>query len=366
MIRYFIVQDARQKEFAIIEIDGTGYIMREGRLGRKADANTGMKYKSEKKCLQEVASLINNLLDRGYVEITQEVLEQKQKEFGPRSDEAFFGLSYEDTEEGKNNQDLIDAILNYEKLPSLKHLTITMWEEPYAEPDPCQQIIDQLIANSDRLSALESLRVGEMSSEDCEISWILQGNYSKLWQAFPNIKAITIQGGSGLVLGEIASDALESIEIITGGLPKSVLQSIAQAKTPNLKKLNLYIGVEEYGFDGNMADIKSLIEQSDFPKLEYLGLCNSELQDSIAELLLTCKYAATVKTLDLSKGTLSDKGAQIILDHAGNLKNLEFLDLSYHYMGEEMQKKLQQLPFLVDVSDPQEDEEGYTWPMFTE
>lgn len=365
MIRYFIIQDGRQKEFAIIETDGTGYIMREGRLGRKTDTSSGLKYKSEKQCQQKIALLIESLLNRGYVETTQEILERKQKEFGPKSDEAFFGLSYEDTEDGKSNQDLIDAILNYEKLSTLKHLTITMWEDPYEE-EFCQQIIDQLIANSERFSTLESLRMGDMTSEDCEISWIIQADYSKLWQALPNLKAITIQGGSYLALGDIASDALESIKIITGGLPKSVLQSIAQAKTPNLNKLNLYLGVEDYGFNGNIADIKALIEQSDFPKLEYLGLCNSELQDDIAKLLVTCKYAATIKTLDLSKGTLSDKGAQTILDHASNLKNLQFLDLSYHYLSEEMQKKLQQLPFSVDVSDPQEEEDDYTWPMFTE
>ncbi|MDL2321698.1 STM4015 family protein [Desulfosarcina sp. OttesenSCG-928-B08] len=284
-----------------------------------------------------------------------------------------FHLSYDEERQGKTPRSLVDSILRDKRLPALKRLIITAWGKPWEETT-IQFIIDQLIAHSDRFSGLESLRMGEMDSEDCEISWIFQGDYSKFWKAFPNLKSITIQGGQNLVLGDVKSDHLESVEIFTGGIPKTVIQSITKAKTPNLTKLILYIGVEDYGFDGSMEDIKALVEDSDFPKLEYLGVCNSDLQDEIAELVVTSKYAPTLKTLDLSKGVLSDKGAKSILDHSENIKNLSYLDLGYHYISEEMQKKLAALPIVMDLSngqewDPSDDDDdspGYGFPMFTE
>ncbi|MDL2321790.1 STM4015 family protein [Desulfosarcina sp. OttesenSCG-928-B08] len=365
MKRYFVLQNAREKRFYTIETEKTRYTACYGRLD-KDDAHTiNYDCKDEKECQRDSTSLINSLLRNKYVEVTAAEMERiKTMLLTPTPDSARFGLTYDEVEAGKTNTDLINAILADEKLPSLKHLIIASWAEPW--DISCQEIIDQLIAHSSRFSGIESLCMGEMESEECEISWILQGDYSKFWKAFPNLKAITIQSGNGLVLGDVASTRLESIEIITGGLPSPVIQSITKARTPNLRKLNLYLGIYEYGFDGGIENIKALVTRSDFPKLEYLGVCNSDLQDEIAELLVTCKYAPLLKTLDLSKGTLSDKGANSILKHAKNLKNLVHLDLSYHYISDEMQKKLSQLPFTVDLSDPQEPEDEDAYPMFTE
>lgn len=88
----------------------------------------------------------------------------------------------------------------------------------------------------------------------------------------------------------------------------SVLQSIQRAKLPNLKKLLLYIGIDNYGFDGDAETIRTLLAESDFPKLEYLGIEDSEIQDELARVVLESKYMKQIHTLDLANGTLTDKG----------------------------------------------------------
>ena len=75
------------------------------------------------------------------------------------------------------------------------------------------------------------------------------------------MKSLTVKGSSELVLGEISHPELEALTIICGGLPVSVIQEIQNAKLPNLKKLVLYIGIEDYGFDGSADTIKSVLEK---------------------------------------------------------------------------------------------------------
>ena len=64
----------------------------------------------------------------------------------------------------------------------------------------------------------------------------------------------------------------------------------------------------------------------------------------------------TIKVLDLSMGTLSDDGAKALLNNP-RIRELDKLDLHYHYMSDEMMEALRALPIQVDVSDQQDFEE---------
>lgn len=37
-----------------------------------------------------------------------------------------------------------------------------------------------------------------MDFEECEVSWIVQGNYEKFLKAFPNLKSLKIKGSAEL------------------------------------------------------------------------------------------------------------------------------------------------------------------------
>lgn len=280
-----------------------------------------------------------------------------------------FFYTWEDySENDKNAKTMISDILADSELSQLDRLVVGCWGESW--DNSVQPIIDGIVENKDKFAGIKSLFVGDMEFEECEVSWIEQGDYSGLWAAMPQLEELTIKGSTNLSLGSIQHENLKSLEIICGGLPKEVLASIAAAKLPSLEKLSLYIGIEDYGFDGSVADIEAMLEKSDFPKLKELGILDSEEQDEVAEAVVKCKYMKQIQTLDLSCGTLTDKGGQIILDALPSFANIKEVNLEFHYMSDEMMKKLQGLDADVNVDDQQEDDEYdgeiYRYPMLTE
>lgn len=280
-----------------------------------------------------------------------------------------FVYDWEDYEDGKKNAEtMIADILADGELDSLDELVIGCWGESWE--NDAQPIIDGIVENKERFSNIKSLFVGDMDYEECEVSWIEQGNYEKLWEALPQLEKLTIKGSTNLSLGKIKHDNLKSLEIICGGLPKEVLASIGEAKLPSLVTLSLYIGVEDYGFDGDIGDITAMLEKSDFANLKSLGILDSEIQDEIAGSVLKCKYMNQISRLDLSYGTLTDEGGQLLLDTLPSFPNIKELDLEHHFMSDEMMNKLSALDAEVNMDDQQEAEnyhgEIYRYPMLTE
>lgn len=272
-----------------------------------------------------------------------------------------YSYDYGEYEDGKNEKTMVKDILADPEFTGLDELIIGSWGSAYE--DDCQPIIDDIARNADQFSHITKLFVGDMDYEECEVSWIMQGNYSKLWKAMPQLKELTIKGSMDLTLGEIEHENLESLTIICGGLGTDVIKEIEKAKLPGLKKLLLYIGVEDYGFDGDAGTIKELLENSDFPNLSYLGIVDSEIQDELAQVVLECKYIHQIETLDLSCGTLTDKGGSLLLEKLPELSNIKKLDVHHHYLSDEMMEKIGKLSLEVDVSEQEEAEEwnGKLW-----
>lgn len=283
-----------------------------------------------------------------------------------------FAYTWEERDESeKSAKTMLEDIMKDPDFSSLEEIIIGCWGECWDEDDGAQDLIDSIVANKDKFSHIKSLFVGDMDFEDCEVSWIIQGDYSKLWAAMPQLEKLVIKGSSGLELGEIRHSNLQHLEIICGGLPKDIMESIQKAELPSLETLLLYIGIEDYGFDGDISNIKNLLAQSDFPNLTYLGITDSEIQDEITEIVLDCKYIDQITSLNLSMGSLTDKGGQLLLDALPKHSNIKELDLEYHYLSDSMMKKLGELAGVeVNVDDQQEaddyDGETYYYPMLTE
>ncbi|EEU1437550.1 STM4015 family protein [Escherichia coli] len=270
-----------------------------------------------------------------------------------------------------SREEFIKNILSDEDLPKIRSLIIGRWGECWDEGS-CQPIIDMFVEHAERFAHIESLFIGDMESEECEISWIKQGDYSRLYAALPNLKKLTIKGTQGLELGEIAHDKLEHLEIISGGTPSSVFASLQNAHLPALKTLIVYIGVEDYGFDASMDIVMNLASKSLFPSLTHLGLVNSEEQNEIARRVLESDILPQLEVLELSCGMLTNEGAEHLLKHADRLSHLKLLDLHYHFLATEMRKKLQKtLTCTVELSEEQkvdddDDDDDDMYPMFTE
>lgn len=284
-----------------------------------------------------------------------------------------YAFTYEDyTEGGKAPKDLLKEILEDAELPNLEEVVIGPWGQCWDDDEHgLQDIVDGIVEHKETFSHIKSLFFADMDYEDCEVSWIIQADYSKLWEAMPQLEKLVIKGSRELELGTIAHEKLRHLEIICGGLPMSVLSSIQKAKLPALQKLLLYIGVDGYGFDGDIAAIQEFLEESDFPQLTYLGLTDSEIQDEVAEAALSCKYISQISTLDLSMGTMTDKGGQMLLEGLPKYPNIKKLELAHHFLSEDMMERFEELPGIeVNLDDPQEADEYdgdiYYYPMLTE
>jgi hypothetical protein len=195
-----------------------------------------------------------------------------------------------------------------------------------------------------------------MTFEDCEISWIIQGNYSALWGCFPRLELLRIRGGSELTLGEVRQESLKELVIETGGLPSSIINEVITADLPNLERLELWLGDDGYGWEGDPLVVLPLLESTNFPKLKVLGLRDSMAADEIASMVADSPLLEQLEELDLSLGTLGDEGARALLN-APLVKKLKRLDLSRHYISDAVAEELKQLGIEVDLSDKQEEDE---------
>lgn len=273
-------------------------------------------------------------------------------------------VGYDDFENGRRMEALIEALANGPESAEVESLIIGDWGNSYENgPDA---FIRALIERKDAFPKLRKLFIGDMSYEECEVSWIIQTDLAPLAHAFPALTGLTIKGSNSLRLAGLSHPSLEELTIICGGLPKTVLEDIRDAGLPELRKLELYLGVEDYGFDGGIDDVLPFLEAERFPKLTYLGLKDSELQDEIAMAAANASIIDQLHTLDLSMGTLTDKGAAALLA-SEKIKKLSFLDLSYHYMSDDMVRRWEASGLQVDVSEQQEeDEDDWRYPSLTE
>ncbi|OMF34691.1 hypothetical protein BK133_11820 [Paenibacillus sp. FSL H8-0548] len=273
-------------------------------------------------------------------------------------------IGYDEYEEGARMSNLIEKLASGPDSQQLSILTIGDWGQAYENsPD---SFLDTLISHKDSFPSLKKLFIGDMTFEECEVSWINQTNLAPLLAAFPNLQSLSIKGSQDLSLQPLVHEKLEELVVICGGLPKSVLEEITSASLPELKRLELYLGVEDYGFDGGIDDVLPLLQGDLFPKLKYLGLKDSEIQDEIAIAAAAAPILDQLDTLDLSYGTLTDVGGEVLLA-SERVKKLKHLNLSYHYMSDELLLRWKQSGLSVDVTDQQEsDEEDWRYPFLTE
>lgn len=265
-------------------------------------------------------------------------------------------VDYDEGKQGKTLVQLFEKFITDPQASKVQALVIGPWEN--CNETPCQSFLDKLIEHKTVLPNLKALFVSDMTSEDCEISEIQQGNYAPLLKAFPELEMLQIRGSQNLRLGTFKHTSLKSLIIETGGLDLAVLESLIDSYIPNLEHLELWLGSFGYGCTIILDDVIALFQPRDFPNLTYLGLRNSEISDELAEWITEKgnPLLAQLKILDLSLGTLGDEGASALLSNP-HLEKLEKLDLHHHFMSDSMVERFQQLNIDVDVSEQEEEED---------
>jgi hypothetical protein len=225
--------------------------------------------------------------------------------------------------------------------------------------------IDALIARRDELAALRALFVGDITREESELSWIVQTRYAPLLDAFPALETLRIRGTEKLAAERYTHASLRELAIETAGLTSAFAASLAQSHLPSLRRLELWIGNVEYGADNTIAPYAELVEHIDPARLEYLGLRNSELSDDLAEYIAQQPWLGQLHTLDLSMGTLGDRGA-LALAASPHIAGLQRLDVRHHYIGDDAVAQLRALPLELVIGAAEEEDDGERYTQVTE
>lgn len=245
--------------------------------------------------------------------------------------------------------------LAHQDATTLDTLVIGFWSDDYdlSDTSGLSTMLATLIDNNDKLPALKALFLGNIGQEESEISWIELVCFSPIISALA-IENFRARGNGEFLNAPINNTGLKKLSFETGGMSADTIKNILLSDLPNLEHLELWIGDSEYG-DTDFDTLKPLLESEQFPKLRYLGIKNCACADEVAITLAdNAPILKTVTQLDLSLGSLSDKGAKALTESA-NIATLDKLDLHHHYIVDEaILAKLTAGSTEVDISDQQE------------
>ena len=261
----------------------------------------------------------------------------------------------QDYDSEESQRDLFDSLLAQVVPSSIEALIIGPWSEAHDQSP--EGYLQGLIERRAELSSLKALFVGDMTFEECEISWIIQTGYNDLLAAYPMLESLRIRGSSQLKLQPFEHAHLQELVIECGGLPSVIVDTIAASKLPALRHLELWLGDANYGFDGDLTTYQRLIATIQPERLEYLGLRDASISDELAVWLATQAWVSSLRVLDFSLGTIGDVGAQALCEGV-DLSRLERVDLSHHYISSEWQQRLKARGYPVVLDDPNEEDEG--------
>lgn len=240
-------------------------------------------------------------------------------------------------------------------------LVLGNWGSAYDSAPPMELILSAV----SKLSSLDALFLGEMTFDECEISWIHQSDITPLLEACPQLATLVVRGSEDLSLKSVRHESLRSLTFQSGGLPADVIRSVADCEFPQLRHLELWVGTDNYGGDSTVEDFAPILAGARLPALTSLGLRNAEIADMIAAAIASAPVIARLEELDLSMGMLTDVGATALLT-GQPLTHLRKLDLHHHFISEPVMQRLsEELTAagvevdLSDAGDPEDEDDRY-------
>lgn len=229
---------------------------------------------------------------------------------------------------------------------------------------PSDAVVKALVAHKDKLTGLRHLFVGDIHYEESELSWIEHRDLAPILSAYPSLETLKIRGGSGLRLKDVAHDSLKSLTIECSGLSKKTLKDVLSASLPSLESLELWLGNTDYGCDIKVKELDPLLSGHLFPRLKHLGLRCAPFGDALAAKLGNAPILSRINSLDLSGGTIGDKGGKALCESAA-ISALNELTIVYHFMSEPVSKKLKELckgKAKIDEGDAEQEEDEDRYP----
>ncbi len=198
------------------------------------------------------------------------------------------------------------------------------------------------IGESSGAHLLRTVLLGSFDDEQAQMSWAPWGDVSALWATCPSLVEVRLRGASG-PMGDVRAEQLESLTVETGGLSQEALESIARAKLPRLKHLEVWFGDSGYGGECELSDAERLLARKD-PHLISLGLKNAEFTHTLLPILAKWKRLRQLEVLDLSLGVLTDEDVDVLLEKKEAFAHLRQLDLRGNALERRIKEVRKALP----------------------
>jgi hypothetical protein len=180
--------------------------------------------------------------------------------------------------------------------------------------------------------SLRKLFVGDTNSEEQELSWTHAGDLNAIGGLYPHLEELKIRAGSMTLEGALAYPKLQSLVIESGGMSQESVRAVASASFPELRSLEIWTGSRNYGATSSVEDIAPILKGTMLPKLDSLGLRNSEYTDDVCRELAAAPILERVSEIDLSMGLMTDAGVEALLQNRERFARVKKLDVSDNYL----------------------------------
>ncbi|MEH1940445.1 MAG: STM4015 family protein [Nostoc sp.] len=259
-----------------------------------------------------------------------------------------------DDEEEEDLPTKFNRLIQKPNAEKLEALIFGLWGEAYGRDS--SSIVEVLVDAKQGLNNLKAVFIGDIAPDECEISWIRQSDISPILKAYPKLEILQVRGGDGLQFSPpIRHNHLKALIVETGGLSRDTVAQICQMNLPALEHLELWFGSEDYGGNCWLEDLNPIIFEEKFPNLTYLGLRNSQFTDEIVSAIVGSPVIDYISVLDLSMGTLSDAGAEKLLNCSA-INNLDILNISESFLSQGMIEKFSELDVRVLANNQKKEE----------
>ncbi len=289
--RKLVFMDAKSSKFWNIDLDGNCHTVTYGRTGTNGQSKT-KEFASDDKAKKDFDKLVASKMAKGYVEAeggdaaeetdgdslpTIAFLSVKKQDdlyenvrtfvgkrvadYNPKRGPARGGNTiyrFRSDWEEENLQPHLEHFLASDGAAEALGIVIGSWggEDSSGSPD---FVIDLLVENADRLPKLRALYIGDIISEENEMSWIEQTDMTPILKAFPDLELLRTRGGNGLEFKKPEHKNLRALALESGGLSADVVRSICRSKFPNLEHLELWLGTDEYGGTSTVQDLQPIL-----------------------------------------------------------------------------------------------------------
>ncbi len=227
-------------------------------------------------------------------------------------------------------------------------LVLGEWGSCNTEPPP----VDLLVARAGDLQNLRALFIGDITPDECEVSWLQTADPAPLLKAWPGLTHLRVRGSTDF--SPVAHAELRELVLESGGLPADTVRAVGASDLPALTHLELWLGDPMYSGDSTVDDLAEILGGAHLPALAYLGLRDAEAADDVAAVVAVAPVVARLEHLDLSMGTLGDTGVRALLG-GQPLTHLATLNLRHHFVSPALAARVvAELPGVaVDVEEPQ-------------